>query len=363
MKTPPGLFAVAGALILASIAAVPLARAAQPIPIRVVVVTTFEIGQDTGDMPGEFQTWVERYPFTSTIPFPQGYRTLRYNQTDQVLGMVTGVGKSHAAASIMALGMDPRFDLTKAYWILAGIAGIDPAKGSAGSAAWASYVVDGDLAYEIDGREIPPDWTTGIVPNDRERPYQQPVPTEQAIGGVQFYHLNEGLTGWAYHLTADIHLPDDSTLKTVRAGYPVYPNAQKPPFVLEGDTLTADRFWIGAKMTEWGRQWVAYWTKDKGRFVTSAEEDTGYLQSLSLLGHAKRVDFSRVMDLRTASDYTLPPKGKTAAQFLASEAHNDLSGYRESLEAAYLVGSRVVKELAQHWDRYADRVPASAAKP
>jgi purine nucleoside permease len=363
MKTRPGLFAVAGALILAGIAPVPLAQAARPIPIRVVVVTTFEIGQDTGDMPGEFQTWVERYPFTSTIAFPQGYRTLRYNQADQVLGMVTGVGKSHAAASIMALGMDPRFDLSRAYWILAGIAGINPAKGSVGSAAWANYVVDGDLAYEIDGREIPPDWTTGIVPNDRERPFQQPVPTKQTIGGVQFYHLNEGLTGWAYHLTADTHLPDDSTLKTVRAGYSMYPNAQKPPFVLEGDTLTADRFWIGAKMTEWGRQWVAYWTKNRGTFVTSAEEDTGYLQSLSMLARAKRVDFSRVMDLRTASDYTLPPKGKTAAQFLASEAHNDLSGYKESLEAAFLVGSRVVKELAQHWDRYADRVPEFAATP
>ena len=76
-----------------------------------------------------------------------------------------------------------------------------------------------------------------------------------------------------------------------------------------------------------------------------------------MLANAKRVDFSRVMDLRTASDYELPPQGKTAAQLLASEAHNDLSGYKESLESAYLVGSRVVKELAQHWDRYAGSVP------
>jgi purine nucleoside permease len=346
-----------GLLILAAAAAIPHAKALQPIPIRVVVVTTFELGKDTGDMPGEFQTWVERYPLTGTLPFPQGYRTLRYNQADQVLGIVTGVGKSHAAASIMALGMDPRFDLTKAYWILAGIAGIDPAKGSVGSAAWANYVVDGDLAYEIDGREIPRDWSTGIVPNERATPYEQPVPTEQSIGGVQLYHLNEGLTGWAYHLTADTSLADDATLKTVRAGYPTYPNAQKPPFVLQGDTVTADRFWIGARMTEWSRQWVAYWTKGKGTSVTSAEEDTGYLQALSFLANAKRVDFSRVMDLRTASDYELPPQGKTAAQLLASEAHNELSGYKESLESAYLVGSRVVKELAQHWDRYAGSVP------
>jgi purine nucleoside permease len=44
-------------------------------------------------------------------------------------------------------------------------------------------------------------------------------------------------------------------------------------------------------------------------------------------------------------------------QLLASEAHDELSGYKEALESAYLVGSRVVKELAQHWERYADRVP------
>jgi purine nucleoside permease len=55
----------------------------------------------------------------------------------------------------MGLGMDPRFDLTHAYWIVAAIAGVDPNKASVASAAWANYVVDGDLAYEIDAREIP----------------------------------------------------------------------------------------------------------------------------------------------------------------------------------------------------------------
>ena len=361
MKNRLGRLSAFGLLILANAVAIPYAEAFQPapIPIRVVVVTTFENGQDTGDAPGEFQNWVERYPLTATLPFPQGYHPLRYNQAEQVLGIVTGVGKSHAASSIMALGMDPRFDLTRAYWILAGIAGIDPARGSVGSAAWASYAVDGDLGYEIDAREIPPDWPTGIVPYDRARPYQQPVPAVHSDWADQLFHLNEGLTGWAYHLTADMHLPDDATLKAVRAGYPAYPNAQRPPFVLKGDTITADRFWLGARMAEWSEKWVDYWTGGKGIAVTSAEEDTGYLQALTLLAHAKRVDFNRVMDLRTASDYELPPQGKDAVQLLASEAHDELSAYKEALESAYLVGSRVVKELAQHWDRYADRVPGT----
>jgi purine nucleoside permease len=32
----------------------------KPWPIRAVIVTTFEVGNDTGDIPGEFQFWVER---------------------------------------------------------------------------------------------------------------------------------------------------------------------------------------------------------------------------------------------------------------------------------------------------------------
>jgi len=336
------------------------AKAAEaPIPIRVVVVATFEIGKETGDFPGEFQNWVEKFPLSKTIAFPIGNRDLRYNPDQQVLGIVTGMGKSHAAASIMALGLDPRFDLSKAYWMLAGIAGIDPAKGSIGSAVWAHRIVDGDLAYEIDAREIPPDWPTGIVPDKRASPFKEPAPKPIHDDGTQVYELNAGLVDWAYALTVDTPLKDTPKLKANRAGYPDFPNAQKPPFVLEGDTLTADRFWVGTLSTQWAEQWVPYWTHGEGSFVTSAEEDTGYMQALTFLSQAHRVDLKRVLDLRTASDFTSPPAGVKAADFLAGEAAGtNYGGYMESLDAAYLVGSRVVTELASHWDKYADHIPA-----
>jgi purine nucleoside permease len=56
-----------------ALAASPIAAQQQtPIPIKVVVVTMFEIGEDTGDRPGEFQTWVEQLPLPEKIPFPPG---------------------------------------------------------------------------------------------------------------------------------------------------------------------------------------------------------------------------------------------------------------------------------------------------
>ena len=89
----------------------------------------FERGADTGDQPGEFQYWIEREGLDRVVTFPQGWRDLRMNQ-DGVLALCTGIGTAKAAASVMALGLDPRFDLRKAYWVVAGIAGIDPEDGS-----------------------------------------------------------------------------------------------------------------------------------------------------------------------------------------------------------------------------------------
>ncbi len=79
---------------------------------------------------------------------------LRTNKDHTILGMVSGTTLVNATASMMALGLDPRFDLTHAYILINGIAGIDPRVGSVGSAAWARYVV-GDVAREIDPREAP----------------------------------------------------------------------------------------------------------------------------------------------------------------------------------------------------------------
>src|SRR4029077_9714941 len=169
-----------GVLLLIELGISPLLLFAQgtppstPIRIKVVVVAMFERGEDTGDTPGEYQLWVEREHLDQVIPLPAGYHHVRLNK-DGVLGILTGVGTAKAAASVMAVGLDPRFDLTKAYWIVAGIGGGDPADVSLGSAVWADQVLDGDLAYEIDARQIPENWPTGYVPLRKGMPYEEPA--------------------------------------------------------------------------------------------------------------------------------------------------------------------------------------------
>jgi purine nucleoside permease len=65
-------------------------------------------------------------------------------------------------------------------------------------------------------------------------------------------------------------LEDTDALRKIRAGYPDYPNAQKPPFVLQGDEVVASDWWLGKIMTTQAEQWTLYWTNGKGRLATTA---------------------------------------------------------------------------------------------
>jgi purine nucleoside permease len=257
----------------------------------------------------------------------------------------------------MALGLDPRFDLSHAYWVVAGIAGANPKTMSLGSAAWAEWIVDGDLAFEIDAREIPEDWSTGYVPLDRRKPFEPPAEPQDDGGNV--YRLDQGVVDWAYGLTRNIALADSKPLEELRRGYAGYEKAQQPPAVIKGDTVSASTFWHGGLLNQWAIDWVGYWTDGKGSFATTAMEDTGTLQSLTLLGKAGKVDRRRVLVLRTASNFSMPPDGQSATNTLPGEGGDGYSAFLPSLDAAYLAGSAVANEIAGKWETYRDKVPGA----
>jgi purine nucleoside permease len=314
----------------------------------------FERGEDTGDTPGELQLWVEREHLDQVLPFASGYHHLRINK-DGVLAILTGVGTAKAAASVMALGTDPRFDLSKAYWIVAGIGGGDPADVSLGSAVWADRVIDSDLGYEIDARKIPKDWSTGRVPLRKATPYEQPA-SPNADDPV--FTLDPQLVAWALHLTKDVPLADSDSLRAPRILFTGSPNAMKPPFVTHGDALSGSTFWHGKLMDQWANSWVQYFTGGRGNFMVSAMEDTGTLQALTFLNHAGRVDLRRVLVLRTISNYDQEAPGTTAAESLKQLAGGHYSAYMESLEAAERVGDKVVRDIVEHWAERESTIPS-----
>ena len=323
-----------------------IAAKPRPIPVKVVVVAMFEIGNDTGDQPGELQYWVERDHLDRVYPLPAAYHSVRMNG-DGEMAVLTGQGTAHAAATIMALGLDPRFDLSHAYWLIAGIAGGSPDRISLGSAAWARWVVDGDLGYEIDAREMPADWTTGYIPLRKTRPFEMPA---APLDG-QMYALNANLVNWAYELTRNTPLADTDRLKEVRAQFDGAAS-QRAPAVLMGDEVSGSTYWHGKLSDAWAAEWMRYFTDGKGDFATTAMEDTGTLQSLRGLANAGRVDWNRILVLRTVSNFDQQPRGMSASESLAHQRIGSYSAYLPSLESAYAVGHVVVHEVLSHWTKY-----------
>jgi len=333
----------------------------KPWPIRAVVIVTSEVGKDTGDTPGEYQFWVEREHLDQVLEFPggpnlpEGQHPLRTNRDHTILGMLSGATQANATASTMLLGLDPRFDLSHAYILINGAAGVDPNWGSIGSAAWTRYVI-GDVAREIDAREIPKQWPYGWLPIWAREPNQR-NPGAQRRGGLSdFYPLNEKLANWAYEQTRDINLGDDPELKAVRALYAGYPSAQRPPFVGLGDTFASDVFWHGRIMTQFAEDWVHLWTDDKGVFAMTDMDDAGFMEAMERLGRMRRVDPQRVMVLRTASNYSMQPPGHDAVQSLTRGYSNG----RMAAESAWRCGSTVLHRILADWPNSYEHIPEAA---
>jgi purine nucleoside permease len=333
-------------------------RAEKPWPIRAVIVTTFETGNDTGDAPGEFQFWVEREHLDQTIDFPGGpvgpdgkAHPLRTNKDHTILGMVSGTTLVNATASMMALGLDPRFDLTHAYILINGIAGVDPHIASIGSAAWARYVI-GDVAREIDPREAPKDWPYGIFPTSAKQP-NPPTLNDPAWHRSNLFTLNPTLVQWAYDRTRSLKLPDDPAVAAFRAEYTNMPNAKRPPFVLIGDTFASDYYWHGTIMTTFAEDWVKLWTRGQGVFATTEMEDSGFLNAVDRLDNMHRVDRNRVLVLRTGSNYSMERPGHDAVESVSAP----YIGKTLALESAYLVGSTVLHNLVNNWSTTRDHIP------
>jgi len=313
-------------------------------PIKLVLVTMFE---PPGDSPGEltlFKDALQLKPVEGVLV--AGLEGRLFSNEAGALALEAGVGTANTAVALMALGLCGVYDLSSSYWLISGIAGANPETCSLGSPIWADWCVDGDLAFEIDGREIPPDWSTGILPIGARQPYGSISQEDSAFGRrYEVCALNPKLAAWAHHLTESVVLQDFSEMADCRKHYKDLPAALCPPTVGMGATLSATR-------------WVDYWTQGRAAFATSAMEDSGSLVALQHLASAGKADFGRVLVLRTASNYTMPPPGKSAADNLIGDDEAvHYPAYLPALQNSFRVASKVIEAITEDWAQYSNTPP------
>lgn len=314
---------------------------------KVLVVTMFEV---PGETPGEAQHWIEGEDLTTKAAVPglsQAFPELSCND-DGLCLVTTSMGYANAASSISALVHSDELDLSNTYVLIAGIAGVDPADGTLGSAHWARYAVDGGLQWAIDARQIPEDWPTGRLGISTAAPGEKPEPDY----GTEVFHLNEVLVERAYELSRDAALADSDEAKAYRANYAEAP-ATEAPIVSICDTVSADTWWHGSLMSAAMNDWAELMTDGAANYCTTQQEDNATLTALRRGAEMGRIDMDRVAILRTASNFDQEHPGQTPDQSL----HAQSGGFLPSVENAYRVGSKLTDAIISDWENWRDGVP------
>ena len=90
----------------------------------------------------------------SVIGLSPLYPQVHCTKDGSVCQVITGESEINAATTITSLVKSPKFDLTTTYFMIAGIAGVNPKVATLGSVAFAKYAVQIALEYEFDAREV-----------------------------------------------------------------------------------------------------------------------------------------------------------------------------------------------------------------
>jgi purine nucleoside permease len=267
---------------------------------------------------------------------------------EDICVMTTGMAHTNAAASTMALLFSRQFDLSKTYFLVAGIAGIDPSMGTLGSAAWARYLLDFGLQNEIDAREKPSGWSTGYLGIHAADPNTKPTLAYK----TEVFQLNEVLLQKALTLSVGVQLTDSPKAAQYRTNYPTAP-ANQPPRVIRCDTLAGDTYWHGTLIGQRAHDWVAQLTDGKGTYCTTQQEDNAIYEAVKRAAAAGLVDLDRLAMLRVAANFDRPYPTETADTSL----HTSSGGFPIACENIYRAAAPVVQDIVAHWDKWELGVP------
>ena len=243
------------------------------IPVKVLLLPKFEVGELSGDFPGEAQFHYENYlEGGDAYELPGGEKLYI---KDGVALCVIGMGKVNSALSTMTILTDDRFDFSDAYVISTGCAGSSVGTTVMGDVFVITSAVDYDLGHHADGRELADQNADTWFHDD-------------SFDDAAYLELNAELTQKVYNLVKDVPLETtDVTRRFMDAAFDGEKWALRDPMVLRGTTVTGDNYWKGIhghnnalKMVE------AYGCPDP--YALSEMEDVAVGQALKRTGMLDR---------------------------------------------------------------------------
>lgn len=162
--------------------------------------------------------------------------------------------------------------------------------------------------------------------------------------------VNEPLRQLAIGFAKTAKLNDSDAAIAYRANYAqatAYTAGSQAPSVVACDVATSDVYFSGALLSEAFANTTKLFTNGTAVYCTTAQEDNATLEALLRGAINNLTDFSRIIVLRTASDFDRPYPGEadTVNLFYA-----DQGGFEPALQNIYLAGIKVVEGILNGWD-------------
>ncbi|KAG9018011.1 hypothetical protein FRB90_012679, partial [Tulasnella sp. 427] len=253
-----------------------------------------------------------------------------------------GEAEINAAVSATALWLSDKFDLTSTYFFITGIAGANPNVATISGVSFARYAVQVALQYEIDPRELPGNYSTGYFPFGTSSPDAYPA----NIYGTEVFELNDALRKEVVQFAKSAKLNDSDAAVAYRANYP-QEAARASPSVVECDTATSDVWFSGKILSDAFADVTRIWTNGTGNYCATAQEDNGTLEALLRGAKDGKLDYSRIILMRTFSDFDQPYPN---SESIFNLRYADQGALFPSLANIYLAGIKVVEGILKGWD-------------
>ena len=287
----------------------------QAIPVKVLILPKFEVGEMTGDFPGEAQNYYEGFlAGGSEYEIAGSPDAIKLYYKNGVALCLTGQGKVASALNTTAVLADDRFDFSEAYVLSVGCGGSAEGYSIFGDVCVISAAVDYDLGHHADPRDMR---------NETETTWFR----EESFDDSAVIRLDPDLTDRVFELVKDVQL--DTTEQTERYLDKEYAEeawAQRPPQVLRGTSVTGDNFWKGI----YDHQNALLITESYGcidPFAITEMEDVAVGQAVKRFGL-----LDRLIILRASVNMDVFPDGVTP-EILWGPADDDQLASEESMES------------------------------
>ncbi|GAO50739.1 NUP-domain-containing protein [Saitoella complicata NRRL Y-17804] len=304
---------------------------------KVFIVSMFE---------PEMEPWIEPfglYAQNITVPgLSPLFPNVHCDAAGEICQYTTGESEINAASSTTALLHSPYFNLTSTFFLIAGIAGANPHIATTGSVTFAKFAVQVALEYEFVTRELPSNYSTGYIPLGADAPDQYPG----HIYGSEVFELDDNLRQRAMYLANLTTLADTATTQKYRALYDYAP-ANQPPAVVGCDVVTSDAYWSGELLAESFGNYTSLISNGSAVYCSTAQEDNATLEAMVRAAATGLMDFSRIIVMRTVSDFDRPPKGEAAFTNLLFASQG---GFTPAIDNILIAGGMIVKDMLMYWD-------------